>query len=172
MSKEVKYFTKQRPAELDRIDRRILNLLQDNNQITNQELADKIGLSPPPCLRRVRKLRQEQIIIDDVAIIDPQKVGHSLVFTSVTLEQHREDLLSNFERKMQECDEVMQCYFISGHVDYILLVSVSDMNHYYEFSRKVLASEPNIKTYHSNFCLNRVKFSTKIELDESSASEG
>ena len=102
-------------AALDAIDRKILALLQEDNQITNQALAEKVGISPPPCHRRVRRLREEGIIARDVSLVDPVKVGRSLiVFASITLERQREDLLENFERKMMRHPEVMQCYFVSG----------------------------------------------------------
>jgi len=90
--------------------------------------TDKIGLSPPPCLRRVKRLRALGIITHDVSIIDPFKVGHRLVvFVNITLEKQREDLLANFERKMLEHAEVLQCYFVSGDTDYFLIMHVSDM---------------------------------------------
>lgn len=152
--------------KLDRLDKRILNELQGDNLITNQELAQKVGLSPPPCLRRVKKLRESKIIAKDVAIIDPFKVNKTLVFTSITLLQQREDLLSNFERKMLEHPEILQCYFISGEVDYILVICVDNMNHYHDFARRIFANEPNIKTYRSNICLSQIKHQTKIELDD------
>jgi len=153
--------------KLDRIDRRILNILQENNLITNQALADKVGLSPPPCLRRVRRLRDLGIIRKDVSLVDPLKVGHQIiVFTSVTLEKQREDLLESFERKMLKHGEILQCYFVSGDADYLLVVSVTSMDHYNEFARQVFANEPNIKMFRSNFCLNQVKYDTKIHLDE------
>ena len=117
-----------RAATLDAIDRKILALLQEDNQITNQALAEKVGISPPPCHRRVRRLREEGIIARDVSLVDPVKVGRSLiVFASITLERQREDLLENFERKMMRHPEVMQCYFVSGDADYLVVVSVGDM---------------------------------------------
>lgn len=153
--------------EFDRLDRKILNLLQENNLITNIELADKIGLSPPPCLRRVKRLRDLGVITHDVSLVDPFKVGQRLiVFVNVTLEKQREDLLSGFERKMHEHPEIMQCYFVSGDTDYFLILHVEDMTHYNEFARKVFANEPNIKAFRSSFCLNRVKFSHKIAISE------
>jgi len=155
------------PIGLDRLDRKILNLLQNNNLLTNLELADKIGLSPPPCLRRVKRLRALGIITHDVSIIDPFKVGHRLVvFVNITLEKQREDLLANFERKMLDHAEVLQCYFVSGDTDYFLIMHVSDMQHYHDFARRVFANEPNIKVFRSSFCMNRVKYSTKIEILE------
>lgn len=152
--------------ELDRIDFKILNLLQQNNQITNLELADQVGISPPPCFRRVKRLRELGIIQKDVSIVDPFKVGQRLiVFVNITLEKQREDLLAHFERKMQEHREITQCYFISGDADYLLIVHVKDMNHYNEFARRVFASEPNIKMFRSSFCLNRVKYDTKVVVE-------
>jgi len=154
------------PSGLDAIDRKILTLLQEDNQITNQDLASRVGISPPPCHRRVRRLREEGIIHRDVSLVDPAKVGRSMiVFASITLERQREDLLENFERKMARCPEVMQCYFVSGDADYLVVVSVADMDHYNEFARRVFANEPNIRMFRSSFCLSRVKYDTKIPVD-------
>ncbi len=153
---------------LDRMDLKILDILQSNNQLTNLELADAIGLSPPPCLRRVRRLREEGYIAKDVSLVDPYRVGQSLiVFVSITLEKQREDLLAHFERKMLTEAEIMQCYFVSGEFDYLLVVNVKDMPAYNEFARRVFANEANIKVFRSSFCLNRVKYETKIPLVQS-----
>ena len=153
-------------AGLDAIDRKILMLLQEDNQITNQDLASKVGISPPPCHRRVRRLREEGIIQRDVSLVDPVKVGRSMiVFASITLERQREDLLENFERKMAHCPEVMQCYFVSGDADYLVVVSVADMDRYNELARRVFANEPNIRMFRSSFCLSRVKYDTKIPVE-------
>ncbi len=150
---------------LDKIDKKILNILQINNQITNLELAEKVGISPPPCFRRVKRLRELGIITNDVSLVDPIKIGQCLiVFVSVTLEKQREDMLSYFERNMVEETEVVQCYFISGEIDYLLVVHVKDMNHYNEFARRVFVKEANIKMFRSSFCLSRVKYDTKVHL--------
>ena len=164
--KNIPAITDTPPAALDAIDRKILMLLQEDNQITNQDLASRVGISPPPCHRRVRRLRDEGIIQRDVSLVDPVKVGRSLiVFASITLERQREDLLENFERKMARCPEVMQCYFVSGDADYLVVVSVTDMDHYNEFARRIFANEPNIRMFRSSFCLSRVKYDTKIPVE-------
>lgn len=151
--------------DLDKIDKKILNILQEDNQITNLALADRVGLSAPPCFRRVKRLRELGVISKDVSLIDPFKIGQCLiVFVSVTLEKQREDMLSHFERNILDAPEVVQCYFISGEIDYLLVVHVSDMNHYHEFSRRVFVKEANIKSFRSSFCLNRVKYDTKVQL--------
>ncbi len=164
--KNIPPITEAQPSGLDAIDRKILTLLQEDNQITNQDLASKVGISPPPCHRRVRRLREEGFIQRDVSLVDPAKVGRSMiVFASITLERQREDLLENFERKMARCPEVMQCYFVSGDADYLVVVSVADMDHYNEFARRIFANEPNIRMFRSSFCLSRVKYDTKIPVD-------
>ena len=152
---------------LDKMDRKILNILQRDNQITNLALAEKIGMSAPPCFRRVKRLRDEGFIVNDVSLVDPFKVGRPLiVFANITLEKQREDLLAHFERKMAEEPEVMQCYFVSGDTDYLLIIHVADMNHYNNFARRVFANEPNIKKFRSSFCLNRTKYNTQVVLPE------
>lgn len=151
--------------QLDDIDRRILGILQANNQITNLELADRVGLSPPPCLRRVRRLREAGVIERDVAIVDPAAVGQQIIaFVGVELDRQREDVLAAFERKMAAEAHVQQCYFVSGEIDYLLVVTARDMQSYNEFARRVLANEHNIKRFRTSFTLSRVKYDTRIPL--------
>ena len=154
------------PVTLDAIDRRILDVLQEDNQITNLALAEKVGLSPPACLKRVRRLREEAVIVRDVAIVDPARVGQSIVaFVGVELDRQREDVLAAFERKMAAEPEVQQCYFVSGEIDYLLVVTCSDMEAYNGFARRVLANEHNIKRFRTSFNLSRVKYETKLRLE-------
>jgi Lrp/AsnC family leucine-responsive transcriptional regulator len=153
--------------KLDNIDCKILNILQKDNLITNLALAEKVSLSAPPCFKRVKRLQELGVIVRNVALVDPFKVGQRLiVFVNVTLEKQREDLLSHFERKMLDQPEVLQCYFVSGDTDYILIINVADMIEYNEFARRVLANEANIKAFRSSFCLNRIKYDTHIHLPE------
>ncbi|MCK6450473.1 MAG: Lrp/AsnC family transcriptional regulator [Alphaproteobacteria bacterium] len=150
---------------LDAIDRRILDVLQDDNQITNLALAGRVGLSPPPCLKRVRRLRELGVIQKDVAIVDPAKVGQGiLAFVGVELDRQREDVLAAFERKIAAEKQVQQCYFVSGEVDYLLVVACPDMDSYNAFARRVLANEHNIKRFRTSFTLKRIKHETKIDL--------
>lgn len=152
---------------LDAIDRRILAILQRNNQLTNLELAERVNLSPPTCLRRVRRLRQEKVIVADVALVDPALVGRSLfAFVEVVLERQTEPLQSDFERKMQKAPEITQCYMVSGETDFFLVAQVADMKAYHGFVRRVLTNDPNVRNFRSYFAMNRSKFETEIELDE------
>ena len=153
------------PLTLDPIDRKILAILQRDNQITNLALAERVGLSPPPCLRRVRRLRELGVIEKDVALIDPIKVGQSIIaFVGVELDRQREDVLTSFERKIASEPTVQQCYFVSGEIDYLLVVTCPDMESYNAFARRVLANEHNIRRFRTSFCLSRVKYDTAIPL--------
>lgn len=153
------------PVALDAIDRKILAILQVDNQITNLALADRVGLSPPPCLRRVRRLRELGVIVRDVALVDPAKVGQTIIaFVGVELDRQREDVLTSFERKIAAEPEVQQCYFVSGEIDYLLVVVCKDMGSYNTFARRVLANEHNIKRFRTSFNLSRVKYETRIDL--------
>jgi Lrp/AsnC family leucine-responsive transcriptional regulator len=155
------------PAALDALDRRILAVLQDNNQITNLALAERVGLSPPACLKRVRRLRDDKVIVKDVALVDPDRVGQGIVaFVGVELDRQREDVLAAFERKMAAEADVQQCYFVSGEIDYLLVVTCRDMEGYNAFARRVLANEHNIKRFRTSFNLSRVKYDTKVPLPE------
>jgi Lrp/AsnC family leucine-responsive transcriptional regulator len=153
------------PVALDAIDRRILDALQRDNQITNLELAERVGLSPPPCLRRVRRLREAGVIIRDVALVDPARVGQTiLAFVGVELDRQREDVLASFERKIAAEPNVQQCYFVSGEIDYLLVVTCRDMESYNAFARRVLANDHNIKRFRTSFSLSRIKYETGIPL--------
>jgi Lrp/AsnC family leucine-responsive transcriptional regulator len=157
---------RQPPVALDAIDRRILDALQEDNQVTNLALAEMVGLSPPACLKRVRRLRDDGVIVKDVAIVDPDKVGRAIVaFVGVELDRQREDVLAAFERKMTTEPEVQQCYFVSGEIDYLLVVTCGDMEAYNAFARRVLANEHNIKRFRTSFNLSRVKYETKLLLE-------
>jgi Lrp/AsnC family leucine-responsive transcriptional regulator len=153
------------PVTLDPIDRRILDALQGDNQMTNLALAARVGLSPPACLKRVRQLRAAGVIVRDVALVDPEMVGQTIVaFVGVELERQREDVLAAFERKISQEPEVQQCYFVSGEIDYLLVVTCRDMNAYNEFARRVLANEHNIRRFRTSFNLARVKYETRVPL--------
>ena len=150
---------------LDATDRRILEILQQDNQITNLALAKRVGLSPPPCFKRVRRLRALGVIAREVAIVDPAKVGQTVIaFVGVELERQREDVLSNFEAKILREPEVQQCYFVSGDNDYLLVVTAAGIDGYNEFCRRVLANDHNIRRFRTSFNLSRIKYDTSIPL--------
>lgn len=151
--------------ELDRIDRHILNLLQQDNRISNQELAERVGLSPPACLRRVRKLRNDGIIMADVSLVDPRVMGRYLnIIVEVEMNRDQSDVYDAFIKKMDLAVEVTQCYQVTGEVDFLLMVMVPDMEAYEVFIRRDLSSDLNLRKFRTLISLRRQKFKTSIEL--------
>ena len=150
-------------VELDRIDRNILNLLQQDNRISNQDLAEQVGLSPPACLRRVRKLREEGVIMADVALINPRTVGRYInIIVEVEMIRDQLDIYDAFKRKMDAAREVTQCYQVTGEVDFLLVLMVQDMEAYETFTRTYLSTEPNLRKFRTLISLRRDKFCTAI----------
>jgi Lrp/AsnC family leucine-responsive transcriptional regulator len=151
---------------LDAIDRRILGILQHDSLIANQDLADRVGLSPPACLKRVRRLRARRVIAGTVALVAPEAVGYPvLVMARVKLERPREEMMHAFERKMIALAPVIQCLTVAGDIDYIILVRARDIADYQAFSRTVFATDASIRSYTSDIVLGVPKWTTKVPLD-------
>lgn len=152
---------------LDSIDRKILNSLQRNAEKSNQDLAKEVGLSPAPCSRRVKRLREEGIIERQVAIVDPTRMGIGLTaFVGVELNRQRGDVLGAFEKRMTRLKEVQQCYFISGESDYLLVVTCRDMAAFNQFIRTTLSREPAVTRFRTSFVADRIKCDTAIHFEE------
>ena len=150
---------------MDRIDKKILNLLQKDNRISNQKLAETVGLSAPACLKRVEKLREKGVIMADVSIVSPQIVGHLInVIVEVEMNRDQLDVYDSFNRQMSACSEVTQCYQVTGEIDFVLVVLVPDMQTYEAFARRELASNHHLRKFRSLISLRREKFRTAIEL--------
>jgi DNA-binding Lrp family transcriptional regulator len=155
----------EKPVRLDEIDRKILRRLQVDNRISNQDLAQEVGLSAPACLARARRLREQGVINADVSVIAPTAVGLPVsVLVRIALERPREDLLQAFERKLRDLPQVLQCWCVAGDVDFVLLVCAASIEEYQRFARSVLASELNIKSYASDVVLAATKSSYKLPI--------
>ncbi len=153
-------------APLDAIDRRILRVLQENARIPNVELAQAVGLSPSPCLRRVRDLEERGIVRRYVGLVDPGAVGLPVsVFVQVTLERQVERALETFETAVQERPEVMECYLMTGDADYLLRVVVPDLESFQRFLMEHLTRVPGVASIKSSFALKQVKYLTALPLD-------
>jgi Lrp/AsnC family leucine-responsive transcriptional regulator len=152
---------------LDKVDRKLLNLLQKDNQIPTKVLAETVHISQPTCLRRLRELREAGIISADVALVDPFALGYGmLAFLEVSLNNQSDEHMQDFEERMSKETEVMQCYFVSGEYDYFLVVHVFDMDAYYQFVRRVISGSGNVRHFQSRFPMKRAKFATRIAFDE------
>lgn len=151
--------------DLDRLDRSILNILQRDSRISNQALAEQVGLSPPACLRRVRRLREEGVIMAEVALINPRMVGRNInIIVEVEMVRDQLDIYDAFKRKMDGAPEVTQCYQVTGEVDFLLMLMVEDMESYEAFTRKYLSTDANLSKFRTLISLRRDKFSTAIPL--------
>jgi len=154
------------PSEpLKDIDRRILIQLQENARLTNVELAERVNLSPSPCLRRNRNLETDGIIKGYVALVDQNRVGLPVsVFVNVTLERQIEKNLEIFEETIRERPEVMECYLMTGDADYLLRVVAADLAAYERFLLDHLTRVPGVSFIKSSFALKQVVYKTALPI--------
>ncbi|MDW7679087.1 MAG: Lrp/AsnC family transcriptional regulator [bacterium] len=152
--------------KFDEIDKKILNILQDNGRITNADLASKVGLSPPPMLERVKKLEKNGVITKYVALLDPKKINKStIVFVSITLARHRLKSIDLVKEEFKKCPEILECYSITGEEDYLLKVLVTNVEEYENFMLHKLAKIPAISRIKSFIVLSTVKYETKTSIE-------
>ena len=150
-------------SSLDALDRKILNHLQNNGRVTNQELADDIGLSPSPCLRRVRRLEASGAILRYVALVDPETIGLSVTaFVRVRLDQQDDRHLADFEAAVADFPEVMECYLMTGEADYQLRVLVGSLGQFEDFLRRRLTRVKGVANVTTSFALRPVIYKTAL----------
>lgn len=157
-------------ATLDRYETRILTELQRNSRLTNQELAERVGLSPSPCWRRVRQLEEAGVIRRYATLLDPRKVGvGESVFCNVTLERHTEGTVERFEDEVMRHPEILECYAMTGEADYLLRVVVPEVSAYDRFLQDFIFRLPGVDHVKSHFALREVKYDTALPIPESDA---
>lgn len=150
---------------LDRIDLRILELMQHNGRLSNQELAERVSLSPSPCLRRIRRLEELGVIRGYVALLDPKKLGLGLLaYVSIKLEKRGKMPMDEFKARVQTWPEVVACYAMTGEMDYLLRVYVGDLEHFSRFVMDQLLKQPGVVDVKSSFALERIKDTTALPL--------
>jgi len=153
------------PIKLDAIDIKILGVLQDDASISNTELADRVGLSQSPCLRRVKALEDAKIIRKRVTLLDPRSIDLCVnVFVSVTLEKQVRERLQDFETEVLRRPEVLECYLMTGEADYLLRVVVQDLDAYERFLKNHLTRITGVASIKSSFALNQVQYRTALPL--------
>lgn len=151
--------------ELDRTDREILHHLQQDGRLTNAELAERVHLSPSPCLRRVRQLEERGIIRRYATLLDPRQVGLPIsVFVSVSLRSQDRQALQDFEARVQTYPEVMECYLMTGSSDYLLRVVVPDLDAYEGFLSAKLTTIGSVANIQSSFSLKQVVYRTELPI--------
>ncbi|WP_291910695.1 Lrp/AsnC family transcriptional regulator [Chitinophaga sp. CB10] len=150
---------------LDHTDKRILTLLQKDAKLNTKEIAHRIGLSVTPTYERLKKIEKLGIIRNYVTLLDPEKVGKTLMaYCNVSLQLHSLPLLRKFEAAVMKLDEVMECFHLAGNYDYLLKVVVDDMKSYQHFITQKLATIENIAQVHSSFVMTEIKHTTAFEL--------
>ncbi len=153
-------------VKLDRYDQQILEILQLDGRISNQDLADRIGLSPSPCLRRVRALEESGLIIGYRALLDAKKLGLALMaLIHISMDVHTPERFANFEASVSVLPEVLECLLITGQdADYQLKVAVRDMDHYQALLLNKVTRITGVTGVHSSFVLRQVLNKTALPL--------
>ncbi|WP_182084857.1 Lrp/AsnC family transcriptional regulator [Aureimonas sp. ME7] len=150
---------------MDRLDKKILRLLQENSTLAVADVAKRVGLSTTPCWRRIQKLEEEGVIVRRVAVLDPVKVNASVtVFVSIRTNSHSTEWLKRFSEVVHEFPEVIEFYRMSGDVDYLLRVVVPDIAAYDAFYKRMIA-RIEIRDVSSAFAMEQIKYTTELPLD-------
>ena len=149
--------------ELDATDLRILRVLQDDGSLTNVELARRVHLSPSPCLARVKALEAAGVIQRYVALADAKLLGLGLnVFINISLKSQSREALAEFERRIADHEEVMECYLMTGDSDYLIRVAVADIEALERFILNQLTPIPGVEKIRSSFALKQVRYKTAL----------
>lgn len=151
--------------ELDAIDIKIVNLLQDNSKANTKEIAMRVGLTVTPTYERIKRLEKNGIITKYVALVDPSKLGFDMtVYCQVSLQVHSKDLISRFENSIIKLNEVLECHHVAGNYDYLLKVVVPDIHHYQLFLKNKLSVLPSVGNVRSNIVMSSAKNEIRIPL--------
>lgn len=154
-------------SDLDAIDRNILRRLQHNGRLTNQQLCEDVGLSPSPCLRRVRALEERGIITGYVALVEPEAIGLPVnAFVRIRLDQQDDAHLERFESAVAEFPEVMDCYLMTGEADYQLRVLVPSLAAFEDFLRKRLTRIAGVAQVTTSFALRPIVNRTALPVPD------
>lgn len=150
-------------SELDRVDRKILAILQADGRMANADLAKQINLSPTPTLERVRRLERDGFIEGYVAVLNPEKMEASLVaFVEVSLDRTTEDVFTKFADAAKQAEQIIECNMVAGGYDYLLKVRTRDIGEYRRFLSSALAALPGIRETHTYMVMEEVKGSAKF----------
>lgn len=152
--------------ELDAIDRKLLQELQNNAALSNERLAERVGLSPSAVHRRVRRLEIAGVIERRIAIVDPTKVGRAALFVvGVEVERERPELAQQLRNWMRSESSVQQAYYVTGSADYVLLIAAPDIAGFDAMMSKMMAANPNVRRFTTNVVMATIKRSLALPLD-------
>ena len=152
--------------KIDAFDLKILQIIQENNKITSEVLAKEVGLSSSACQRRINSMRKAGIIQKDVSIIDRNFIGRKItIVVQVLSDKEGIEYDDEFKKTMLKASEVMQCYYVTGDYDYVLIATFKDMEEYEIFTKKYFLNNSNIKRFSSMVVMNRVKENLSVPLN-------
>ena len=152
--------------ELDGFDRKLLRAVQADNQLNAEALGEAVGLSPSACLRRLRRLREAGVIEAEIAVVAPETLGRALMMVvEVTLEREQPDLMDAFKRSMCATPEVMLCFYVTGEIDFVLIVTAKTMRDYEDFTRRFFFDNPNVRRFNTRVVMDRVKFGLAVPIE-------
>lgn len=151
---------------LDAFDRRILEILQRDNRTPQRRIGEMVNLSAPAVQRRIKRLEEEGVIAANVAILAPEKLGRSLsIIVEISVESERSDDLDAVKAAFRAAPEVQQCYYVTGDVDFVLVVLVADMAEYEALTRRLFFRNANVKKFRTLVTMDRVKAGAAIKID-------
>ncbi|MGE5680150.1 MAG: Lrp/AsnC family transcriptional regulator [Bacillota bacterium] len=155
--------------KLDDTDKKVLDKLQTNANITNAQLASELGISPAAMLERVKRLENSGVIKRYVALVDPEKVGkRTMAFIAVSLAVHHMNSIGSFKEEIAKLADVLECYHVAGEEDFILKVAIRDIQEYERFMFDKLTRINGINKIKTTFIVSTVKFDTKFNIDTGS----
>jgi Lrp/AsnC family leucine-responsive transcriptional regulator len=152
---------------MDAFDIKILNIVQRDNRLSAEKIAERVGLSPSSVQRRLKRLRKSGIIEADVAVVSPEAAGRRLIaIVGVTLQQERPlgPEMQEFKKLMLQAPEVMQCYHVTGDSDFVLIITAKDMQEYEALTRRFFVENKSVRRFYTSIVVSRVKFGTIIPL--------
>lgn len=152
--------------QYDRIDARILEIVQRNNRLTSETIGERAGLSATACQRRLKRLRSEGIIEADVSIVSPRAVGRPIqMLVLVTLERERSDIIDKFKKAIKSSVDVVNGFYVTGDADFVLYVTARTMEDYEQFTRRFFYENSDIKGFKTMVIMDRVKAGFAIPID-------
>src|SRR4028119_1322425 len=152
--------------DLDDVSRRSRSQIQRNTRLTAAELSETVGLSPPACHRRLAALRESGVVQAEIAVIDPKSVGRRItMIVTVTLEREHSDVITEFKRACRDNIEIMQCYYVTGQADFVMVLTSKSMEAYDAFVERFLFSNRNVRRFETMVVMDRVKVGFELPMD-------
>lgn len=152
---------------MDAFDRKLLALVQQNARLTAEQLGERIGLSASACQRRLKRLRETGVIEAEIAVVAPEAVGRSLtMIVEVSLEREHPHIVDAFKKSMRATPEVMQCYYVTGDADFILVLTARDMKSYERFTQRFFFDNPQVRRFRTFVVMDRTKVGLGVPVDD------